>query len=179
MNYIFKLIVFFFGTVFINSQVAIGKPEVSNSSVSMEFGNENRGIILPWVEDDDTVEGQINGSIVYDLSEHKVKVKLASGWKDLSINENGTTVDPVSGVDGVLIQNAGTENPDAKATIGPGTTTEKGILILEDSTKAMVLPKVASPHLNIINPSPGMMVYDTTAKQLAVYNGAVWSFWKP
>ncbi|WP_435524785.1 hypothetical protein [Chryseobacterium indoltheticum] len=39
---------------------------------------------------------------------------------------------------------------------------------MEDTDKAMILPKVASPHLNIINPAPGMMVYDTTAKQLAV-----------
>ncbi|WP_262907374.1 hypothetical protein [Chryseobacterium sp. LC2016-27] len=43
----------------------------------------------------------------------------------------------------------------------------------------MILPKVASPHLNIINPSAGMMVYDTVKKQLAIYNGTVWSFWKP
>lgn len=35
----------------------------------------------------------------------------------------------------------------------------------------MILPKVASPHLNIINPAPGVMVYDTTNKQLAVLMG--------
>ena len=54
-----------------------------------------------------------------------------------------------------------------------------GILVLADTDKAMVLPKVASPHLNIVNPAAGMMVYDTTSKQLAVFNGTVWSFWKP
>ncbi|WP_279195775.1 hypothetical protein [Chryseobacterium indoltheticum] len=62
--------------------------------------------------------------------------------------------------------------------IGTPTATP-GILVLEDTNKAMILPRVASPHLNIINPAPGMMVYDTTAKQLAVFNGTVWSFWKP
>ena len=61
----------------------------------------------------------------------------------------------------------------------PATDTTPGILVLADTNKAMVLPKVASPHLNIVNPSPGMMVYDTTSKQLAVFNGTVWSFWKP
>jgi hypothetical protein len=61
----------------------------------------------------------------------------------------------------------------------PSTDTTPGILVLADTNKAMVLPKVASPHLKIVNPSPGMMVYDTTKKQLAVFNGAVWSFWKP
>ena len=35
-------------------------------------------------------------------------------------------------------------------------------MVLADTNKAMVLPKVASPHLNIVNPAPGMMVYDTT-----------------
>jgi hypothetical protein len=52
-----------------------------------------------------------------------------------------------------------------------------GILVLEDANKAMILPKVASPHLNIISPAAGMMVYDTQKKQLAVFNGTVWSFW--
>ena len=61
----------------------------------------------------------------------------------------------------------------------PSTDTTPGILVLADTNKAMVLPKVASPHLNIVNPSPGMIVYDTTKKQLAVFNGTVWSFWKP
>ncbi|MFN8364299.1 MAG: hypothetical protein U0T78_03115 [Cloacibacterium normanense] len=60
----------------------------------------------------------------------------------------------------------------------PSTDTTLGILVLADTNKAMVLPKAASPHLNIVNPS-GMIVYDTTKKQLAVFNGTVWSFWKP
>jgi len=42
-----------------------------------------------------------------------------------------------------------------------------------------VLPKMASPHLNIINPAPGMIVYDTTAKLMTVFNGSVWTFWRP
>jgi len=48
-----------------------------------------------------------------------------------------------------------------------------------DVNKAMTLPKIASPHLSIVNPAAGMMVYDITKKQLAIYNGTVWSFWKP
>ncbi|MCX8525315.1 hypothetical protein OF897_15460 [Chryseobacterium formosus] len=50
---------------------------------------------------------------------------------------------------------------------------------MTDTDKAMVLPKVARPHLTIQNPAPGMMVFDTVKRQLAVYNGTVWSFWKP
>lgn len=166
------------GTILISAQVAIGKSSVSNSSVSLEFGSGNKGIVLPWVTNTGIVAGQLNGTLAYDLSDHKIKVKYASGWKDLSIDTSGTTLDPLTSVDGVLIQNSQTENTSAEVTIGTPTA-NTGILILEDTDKAMILPKVASPHLNIINPAPGMMVYDTTAKQLAVFNGAVWSFWRP
>lgn len=71
-----------------------------------------------------------------------------------------------------------TEYSDAKTGIGTLTATD-GILVLEDTDKAMILPKVASPHLNIIDPAPGLIVYDTDSRQLAVYNGKVWSYWKP
>ena len=162
------------------AQVAIGKGSVQNSSISLEFGNENRGMVLPWVTSAGAVEGAVEGTVVYDLSDHKVKVKIASGWKDLSVDLTGTTIDPHNAtVDLATIQNdVTTENTDAAVRIGTPTATP-GILVLEDANKAMVLPRVASPHLNIINPAPGMMVYDTTAKQLAVFNGTVWSFWKP
>ncbi len=167
--------VLFLGTLLIPAQVAIGKGSVSNSSVSLEFAeNENRGMILPWVTSTGAVAGVADGSFVYDLSDHKVKVKYAGGWKDLSVDATGATGTAVD------IQNSATENTAAKASIGTPTSAAaaNGILVLEDQSKAMILPKVASPHLTIINPAPGMMVYDTTAKQLAVFNGTVWSFWK-
>ena len=168
--------VLFMGTLLISGQVAIGKGSVSNSSVSLEFAEtQNRGMILPWVTSVGAVTGVVDGSFVYDLSDHKVKVKYAGGWKDLSVDLTGATGTAVQ------IQNDATENTDAKVSIGTPTTAAPaaGILVLEDQTKAMVLPRVASPHLNIINPSAGMLVYDTLAHQLAVFNGTVWSFWKP
>lgn len=167
----------------LSAQVAIGKGSVTNTSVSLEFASANRGMILPWNTAAASTAGAVNGTMIYDLTDHKVKVKYASGWKDLSVDTTGTTTDPVTQVDGVLIQNSvTTENTSAKSAVvsNPGTpTSTPGILVLEDTNKAMILPKVASPHLNIINPAPGMMAYDTTAKQLAVFNGKVWSFWKP
>lgn len=164
-------------SVSIFSQVAIGKASVASPSVSLDFGTGNRGMVLPWVTSTAAVTGVVNGTMVYDLTDKKVKVKYNAAWKDLSVNTQGTTVDPLTSVDGVLIQNSATENTLAKSAIGTLTATP-GILVLEDTTKAMVLPKVASPHLNIINPAPGMIVYDTFNKQLAVFNGSVWSFWK-
>lgn len=175
-NIITAAAVLFLGTLLIPGQVAIGKEAVANSSISLEFGEtENRGIVLPWVTGTGAVAGVVDGTMVYDLSDHKVKVKYAAGWKDLSVDLTGATGTAVQ------IQNDATENTDAKVSIGTPTTAAPaaGILVLEDQTKAMVLPRVASPHLNIIDPAPGMMVYDTTAKQLAVFNGTVWSFWKP
>ena len=157
----------------VQSQVAIGKSAVTNESVSLEFGSANKGILLPWVTSAASVTGAVNGTIIYDTADKKVKYLKNSVWFDLSI-------DP-SGVVDTTLQDQLNENPTAKMAIGTAgaSDTTPGILVLTDTDKAMVLPKVASPHLNIINPSAGMLVYDTTAKQLAVYNGKVWSFWKP
>jgi len=153
------------------SQVAIGKTNVTNSSVSLEFSDtENKGIILPYVENKSGITE--NGSVIYDNSDHKVKYLKDNSWFDLSVDGNGTS--------DISIQTTKTELATAKTTIGTNTTMDsEGILVLSDANKAMILPRVASPHLNIINPAAGMMVYDTTKKQLAVYNGTVWSFWKP
>lgn len=177
MKYLFLIILAFLsGNVY--SQVAIGKESVSSPSVSLDFGPGNRGIVLPWVTSEGSVTGVVNGTLVYDLTDKKVKVKYASGWKDLTVNTNGTTVDPLSAVDGALIQGSSiNENTSAKTAIGTTLTSAPGILVLEDTDKAMVLPTAASPHLNIRNPAPGMMVYDNFNKVLAVYNGTVWSFW--
>ena len=163
-------------TTSLSAQVAIGKATVSSPAVSLEFydnADNTRGIILPWVTSTAAVTGAVNGTIVYNTADRKVYVKYASGWRDLSVDTTGTVT--------TTLQDALSDLDTAKVLIGgdPATDTTPGILVLADTNKAMVLPKVASPHLNIVNPSPGMMVYDTTKKQLAVFNGSVWSFWKP
>ena len=156
-----------------HSQVAIGKATVTNTSVSLEFGTANKGLLLPWVTSAASVSGAVDGTIIYDTSDKKVKYRKNGSWFDLSVD--------TTGVVDTTLQDTLTENTSAKMVIGTNgaADTTPGILVLSDTDKAMVLPKVASPHLNIISPSSGMMVYDTTAKQLAVYNGKVWSFWKP
>ncbi|WP_407846223.1 hypothetical protein [Chryseobacterium sp. KCF3-3] len=161
------------------SQVAIGKTSVSNTSVSLEFGNDNKGIILPWAANTGSISGAVNGTLVYDTSDHKVKYLKSGSWFDL----NGETeFNPATvGAADTSLQDSKTETSTAKVVIGANGATDStpGILVLTDTDKAMILPKVASPHLNIINPAPGMMVYDTTLHMLAVFNGTVWSFWKP
>jgi hypothetical protein len=162
----------FFSAIVVKSQVAIGKQSVSNASVSLEFADtENKGLILPYIEDKNGILE--DGTIFYDTADKKVKYKKDGGWFDLSVD--------TTGVVDLSIQTSKDEKMTAKTAIGinGATDTVNGILVLTDTDKAMILPKVASPHLNIINPSTGMMVYDTTKRQLAVYNGTMWSFWKP
>lgn len=154
------------------SQIAIGKQSVTNTSVSLEFSDaENKGLILPYIENKTAITE--NGSIIYDATDHKVKYLKDGTWFDLSVDTTGQA--------DLSIQSTKTELANAKTVIGAdgATNSTAGILVLSDTDKAMILPRVASPHLNIINPAPGMMAYDTTKKQLAVYNGTVWSFWKP
>lgn len=165
------LILMCFTAITAKSQIAIGKTTITNTSVSLEFTDaENKGIILPYVEDKSGITE--NGSVIFDNSDHKVKYLKDNSWFDLSVDTTGKSA--------IAIQQTKTELTTAKTGIGTnGADSTNGILVLTDTDKAMILPRVASPHLNIINPASGMMVYDTTKKQLAVYNGTVWSFWKP
>ena len=181
MKNIIKLSLLMLSGVFY-SQVAIGKAAVSNNQVSLEFGDANKGMVLPWVTSKDAVTGAVEGTMIYDSYDKKVKFKGETDWVDLSVNTTGTTIDPLTNADGLSLQGPSVaEKLDAKVSIGTLTTitaSTPGILVLEDKNKAMVLPKVASPHLNIINPAPGMMVYDTTKNLFCVYNGKDWAFWK-
>ncbi|KYH05100.1 hypothetical protein A1704_13120 [Chryseobacterium cucumeris] len=151
-----------------NAQVALGKTTLESASSSIEFGNENRGIVLPWVTDTSGIQNVVNGTLIFDISDMKVKVYQNNLWKDLSVDTTGNA--------DTSLQDNLTDQPEAKVSVGTPSSVS-GILVLEDSNKAMILPKVTSPHLNIISPAAGMMVYDTQKKQLAVFNGTVWSFW--
>ncbi len=153
------------------AQVAIGQDEVTSASVSLEFkANEGRGLLLPWVDSETAVAGVVNGTMVYDASENKVKVKYASGWTDLSVESAGGSF--------TLPSQPASEKSSAKVTIGgDGTDTTAGILVLADTDKAMVLPKVEDTD-DVINPAPGMMVYVENKQVLALFNGSDWTFWK-
>lgn len=175
MSKIFFLIGFTFSSLAI-AQVAIGKNTITNNSVSLEFGSditEKRGIVLPWVVSSSSVTGAVDGTIIYDTSDKKIKYKKSGNWFDLTVETSGAV--------NTSLQDSKTELESAKVAIGKNaeTDTTPGILVLTDTDKAMILPKVAMPHLNIKNPAPGMMVYDTVNRQLAVFNGTNWSFWKP
>lgn len=160
------------------AQLAIGLDKVSTSSVSLEFGVGSRGLLLPWVTKVDDVSGVANGTLVFDHNDNKVKVKYNSGWKDLSVSEDGTTVNPNTSEDGWDIQNNLTDSPTAQVRIGEAESpVVPGILVLSDTDKAMVLPKVTNVD-DVMNPAPGMMVFVTSTKMLALFNGNKWAFWE-
>ena len=158
----------------VNAQLVIGKETVSQEQISLEFGDsEPRGLILPYVSNLSEITDE--GALVFDATDFKVKLKNGvNNWFDLTIDNTGTA--------DLTSQNTDLEDqPNSQIIIGNQAELETahGILVLADDDAAMVLPKVESPHLTIKNPSAGMMVYDTISKQLAVFNGTVWSFWKP
>lgn len=173
------------------SQVRIGGTNsvtgvTNNTSVLLEFGTDNdKGIILPYVE---TLPSGTNnakgGTLVFDISanaQYKVKVKNENiGWTDLSVQSgyNTTVANDVKTPQVLPL----TDQPNAKAIIGNSTTMTEGVLVLDSSDKAMILP-IVSDYTNIKNPSAGMMAFlkhptDSTKYRLIIFNGQKWTFWK-
>lgn len=164
-----------------------GNQTITNSSVSLEFGDyanaRGRGFIMPWVTSVDDLSGAVNGTLAFDTKDKILKYKKANTWFSLTQNKttniNGVQVNTTGQVNTTLQDNL-SDLASAKTTIGANNADPApGILVLSDANKAMVLPKVPEPHKNIINPEPGTIVYDTTNKMLAVFNGKIWFFWKP
>ena len=107
-----------------------------------------------------------------------MKYYNGTSWIDLSGQDpNLTNPDVMTAQPTIALA---PETSASKAIIGATTSSADGVLVLESTTKAMVLPTVADVQ-NIPSPSPGMMVYvnKTGVKRLAVFNGTKWSFWKP
>ena len=150
----------------------------------MEFeAGLNKGIILPYVRTMQVATSLTPGTILVDASTAtKAKVKYyapgnsladANNWVDLS---SGNEADITAAL---ANQPNTTELASSKAIIGATTTPAKGVLVLESTTKSMLLPQVASTD-DVKDPAPGMMVYlNGTNKRLAVFNGAKWTFWAP
>jgi hypothetical protein len=163
----------------VNAQIIIGDAVGTASvktSVLLEFAaGQNKGLILPYVRTLPT--SPVGGTIILDASTAtatRVKYYNDSAWIDLSGQDANVT-------SALVDQPTAVQSPElssAKAIIGANSSSTDGVLVLESTTKAMILPVVADV-LNIPSPSPGMMVYvnKTGAKRLAVYNGSKWSFW--
>lgn len=180
------------------SQVIIGgitgtAPSTKKAAVLLEFeAGQNKGIILPYTRTLPSGTGIEGGTILLDASDAtKAKVKYyapgnakadANGWIDLSSGNEANLTAPTDYMAKQPLStgaNAVVENVNAKAIIGASATSAKGVLVLESTTKSMVLPQVASTD-DVKDPAPGMMVYlNGTNKRLAVFNGAKWTYWAP
>lgn len=179
------------------SQIVIGgingtAPSNNKAAVLLEFeAGQNKGIILPSVRTMPSSTDVTPGTILVDASVNNAlqsKVKYyapsninadVSGWVDLSAGNEANissfmAIQPLS-----TGANAVTEDAGAKTVIGANTSSADGVLVLESTSKVMVLPQVASTN-DIKDPAPGMMVYiNGTNKRLAVYNGSKWTYWAP
>jgi hypothetical protein len=160
-----------------NAQVSIGgKQTVEGTSTLLDFNStatNTNGIILPAVTNISsalaTTTHDNNGTFLFDASSGKIKMYENNIWIDLSEAGNSASI----------FANISTEtNTNQGVIIGSNTSNAKGVLVLESSTKAMILPRISNPHLTVQSPYPGMICYDTASKTIALFNGSVWNYWK-
>ncbi len=167
-------------SVLVSAQVIVGNDvgtvlDDRKTNVLLEFAAaQNKGIILPYLRIQPANASP--GTFAVDArtpDKAKVVFRNNTTWLDLS---SGFTAD-LSTVLGN--QPAGNSTTVQKSVIGSTTSAADGLLVLESTTKAMVLPRVVST-VDVINPAPGMMVYvnNPSGKRLAVYNGQGWTYWK-
>lgn len=165
MKYILTIAIFFLFSFFSYAQISIGKASITNSSVLLEFGSDAKGIILPSLS---TIPANVGGTFIVNTNNKTVQVYENNSWTNLS--NIGELVNH-------SFINSGTDVGKG-VIMGATTSSREGVLVLESSTKAMILPKSANPHSNIKSPVSGTILYDTASSTLAVYDGVNWSYWK-
>jgi hypothetical protein len=153
-------------SVQVNAQISINKSTIDVSSV-LDFGaGTTKGIILPIVESLPTTA--VNGTILMDKNEQKVKMKQNGVWVNMSGIGNVSRVN----------FNTSSDVSTNGIIIGSPNSTALGVLVLESNTKALILPKINSPHLNVKSPVAGMICYDTASNCVAIFDGTNWNYWK-
>lgn len=138
---------------------------ITESTLLQFEDNNSKGIILP--ANTTTSTEVTNGTFMFDQTDAKVKMYENNSWIDLSDTGDKSSI----------ITNSSTDNGEG-VIVGSEKTDAKGILVLESTDKAMVLPRVNDVVNDIISPYPGLMCYDITSKTIAFFDGKVWNFWK-
>lgn len=150
----------------IYSQVGIETTSIHTDAILDFPTGQNKGIVLPMVEALPTGAAASNGTFLIDKTDGRVKVRQNGIWLNLTGTSSlsSYSVNPSADTfDGVII--------------GATSSSASGVLVLESTNKALMLPKVVSPHINIKSPYPGLMCYDTTKNAIAVFNGTAWYYW--
>ncbi|PWN60907.1 hypothetical protein [Chryseobacterium viscerum] len=150
----------------IKAQVGMGKASVDGDAI-LDFPLSNTGIILPIVEALPTGSAASNGTFLLDKTDITVKMRENDVWVPLS--DAGTLTG--------TMPNASAE-AGGGVIIGAASSPAQGVLVLESTNKALVLPKVNNPVANTKSPVAGTLCYDTVSKTIAVFDGLKWSFWK-
>lgn len=179
MKTIISLIIVSVSVVALKAQVSIEKDFTGNPSVILEFNDTrdaartadgtvevnglNKTLILPIVSEINPASSE--GTIWFDANDDIIKYKSATSIVDMSdvgIDVSSPGVNEISTSQGVII--------------GEESSFAPGVLVLEATDKAMVLPVVNSVAA-VVNPEAGSMVYDKQEKAIAVFNGVEWFFW--
>lgn len=160
---------------FASGQVSIGgKQTVEGTTTILDFNSQAgnvKGIILPAVDNLtnalSATSSANNGTFLFNKANKKIQMFENNTWVDLSDEGNSAS----------LVINSSAEKTGG-VIIGAKTSAAQGVLILESSDKAMILPRISEPHKNVKSPYPGMMCFDTASKTLALFDGNVWNYWK-
>ncbi|ASW76226.1 hypothetical protein IQ37_13035 [Chryseobacterium piperi] len=153
-----------FGTI--QAQVGIDKNNNLGKSALLEFGPQARGIRLSPIENVGNMSNAIAGTIIFDGKSGSFLYKDSTGWS--TPKSGGATGGHITTSD----------NNSKGVIIGDVKSSAPGILILgKDSgeTKALVLPNVGSPEFKMLNPPAGLIVYDSDANLVKVWNGNTWT----
>ncbi len=178
MKYLITIIAIIIGTVSY-AQISIGKlsPEVD---AILDFGNANdRGIILPHIL---TLHpSSVAGTLYYDTSDSKVKALLedpANAGSLIAQDLSVLDVAPAAQYDVTKYEYAhyNEKSQLQGVVIGNTNSTAPGVLVLESTEHAMILPKVTS-YLNIGAPEPGTLIYDEIKNMICIFDGEKWAFW--
>lgn len=161
-------------TLFSVAQVAIGKNTVEGTNTLLDFNNtltNTSGIILPALETSPLgLPTANNGTFIFDRTLKKVRMFENNSWVDLTDEGDETAIQLNTASDNTAVTTG--------VIVGSETSDANGVLILESTNKAMILPKINRPHENVKSPYAGMMCYDTESKSLAIFDGTNWSYWK-
>jgi hypothetical protein len=167
MKKISFIVLFFAVCLTANAQVAIGKTTVDGSGILDFASGTTNGILLPIVETLPAASAIQNGTFLMDKNDKKIKMCENGSWVELS--DEGSIAN--------YTFNTAVEAGNG-AIIGAETSSVTGVLVLEANNKALILPRVAAPEVNVKSPVAGMMVYDSTSKSVAVFDGLKWNYWK-
>lgn len=165
MKRIATILSIFISIVSVDAQVAIGKKVVSGSGL-LDFAQDSaKGIILPLVES--LPIGPANGTFVALKSDSSIYVRQDTLWVKLTQKGKLPTT---------FLNYASTDFDST--VIGARTSAASGVLVLESSNKALILPKNSNPHNSMPTPRIGTMCYDLVNKAVAFYDGIKWVYWR-